>query len=130
MQHNPGLYLAALFLWFLPLFAARSELEFLRMQGVTRAQKLLSGLSFGLFIAVDLCLAFHTLFRDAIWLTLTVTTILLAMMITSVLILSGRMRFFREMSRLRREERREMLDEVRGLIDEQKRAKIRARYGE
>lgn len=130
MSPSPGIYLAALFLWFVPLFTLRAELYFLQTPGLPKSQKLLFGLSFACFVALDLVLLLHTQFANILVFTLWIVTILLGMIATSLLLLRGRLRIFRDMSRTRREERRELIQEVGYLIDEQKRARIREKYGE
>ncbi|HYE78251.1 MAG TPA: hypothetical protein VEI97_09710 [bacterium] len=130
MSQSPGLYLAALFLWFVPLFTLRSELDFLKTPGLPRSQRILFWLSFLGFILLDLTFLLHTRFPNVLVFTATLVTILLAMVVLALLLLRGRLAIFRELSRARREERRVMIQEVGYLIDEQKRAKIRAKYGE
>ncbi|MEO7993672.1 MAG: hypothetical protein ABI743_04670 [bacterium] len=131
MQPSPGLWLAAFFLWFLPLLSLRHEMQFLASTpGLPWTQRACSLLVFACFLGLDATLAFHHLFPDIATFTLVLLTFLLAMLILSFVLLRGRVALFRELSRTRNAERREMLEEVRILIDEKKRAKIRAKYGE
>lgn len=130
MAQSPGLYLLALFLWLLPLIALPSELRFLRRTpGVPPSQWVLSGLIFVCFVILNLTLLFHPILNILV-LTTIVLSMLLLMIVLSMMLLNGRMRLFTKLSEERRAQHREMLEGVRDLIDEKKREKIRARYGD
>ncbi|MCG3151008.1 MAG: hypothetical protein GEEBNDBF_00274 [bacterium] len=130
MQQAPGLTLVALFLWLIPLLTLPHEWRFLRnTPGIPVSQWVLSVSVFVLFAVMDFMLLFHPLF-NIIELTSVVMGCLILMILCSLLLMTGRLRLFTRLQAERRAERREVLEGIRDLIDERKREKIRARYGE
>lgn len=130
MPYSPGITLVALLLWFLPLLTLRSEWQFLTTTpDVPRSQWVLSISVFVLFLVMDLLLLGHQYF-NVLFLTTMILAALLLMILCSMLLMTGRLRIFARLASQSREERRAMIDGVRDLIDERKREKIRAKYGE
>lgn len=130
MQETPGLYLAALVLWFVPLLTLHHEWRFLtRTPDLPRSQWILSIAILVLFITMDLLLLLHTRL-DPLSLTTLLVGCLLLSIVCSMLLMTGRLRVFTRMQADSRAERRAMIAGVSELIDERKREKIRQKYGE
>ena len=131
MIHQPGIYLAALFLWLIPVLSARSEFQFLTTTpNLPRSQGILSAIILLLFVALDAALLCHTLFPNVVWFFTAVVFLGIGLMIGSTILLSSRMRIIRDLSRQRHDERRDLVREAKDLIVDARRAKIRAKYGE
>ena len=123
----PIYYVIGLFILLIALFTLRYEVSFLKTTKVGPFIWTVSILNF-LTLAVLILILFLHHMLNGIFVIKAIITLLLVLFLVSAIQLVSRRRLFRALQLEIREHRSEMIRDMRDLIDEKKREKIREKY--
>jgi hypothetical protein len=129
MDIQPVYYGIAVFIMLVALFSLRYEIAFLKSKRVTPLMWFVSILNFLTVISLLVVLLGHHKMSNLLVLKLILTFLIMLLIISTVQLLLRR-RLFVELARELAEHKRSMIYDMRDIIDEKKREKIRKKYGD
>lgn len=128
MDIMPIYYVIGLFILLVALFSLRYEITFLKTTKVGAFIWTVSILNFLTLATLILILFLHSML-DRIFVIKAIVALLLVLFLVSAIQLVSRRRLFNALQLKLREQRSDMVRDMRDLIDEKKREKIRYKYG-